>query len=102
MNIPTIPANHRFIGRTYETRRLNEIAHQGDSAIIIVHGRRRVGKTELIEQTFRERRLIKFEGLEAQPDVVQNKISYEDSLNIAAIHFMLKSPRRVGDNFLGS
>ncbi len=33
----------------------------------MVYGRRRVGKTELIEQTFADRNLLKFEGLERQP-----------------------------------
>ncbi len=71
MNLPNIPANNRFIGRRYEVERLKEIASEPESAIIVVHGRRRIGKTELIEQTFRKRRLIKFEGLEEQNETVQ-------------------------------
>ena len=37
-----------------------------EAAIIVIYGRRRVGKTELIEQFFRQRHILKFEGL--QPD----------------------------------
>ena len=60
-----------FIGRLSETSRLNQIAERGEATIIVVYGRRRVGKTELLEQTFAERGLLKFEGLERQPRKAQ-------------------------------
>lgn len=59
-----IVVNPDFIGRRQEVRRLEEMAGQPGAKIIIVYGRRRIGKTELLEQTLRERNILKFEGLE--------------------------------------
>jgi len=38
--------------------------HRSEASIIVAYGRRRIGKTELLEQTFRTRNLLKFEGIE--------------------------------------
>ena len=38
-----------------------------------LYGRRRVGKTELIEQTYAKRNLIKIEGIEGRDEVEQRK-----------------------------
>src|SRR3990167_7154511 len=35
-----------------------------EASTVIVYGRRRIGKTELLEQTFRDRNILKFEGIE--------------------------------------
>jgi len=59
-----VPENEHFVGRSYEKNQLEEIYAQQGSKILIVYGRRRVGKTELLEQTFRKRQLVKFEGRE--------------------------------------
>jgi hypothetical protein len=62
-----LPAkNRRFTGRESYWQRLKEIDAQDEAAIVVVYGRRRVGKTELIEQFFQGRPVLKFEGL--QPD----------------------------------
>lgn len=45
-------------------RALLEVDSRPDPSIVVVYGRRRVGKTELLEQTYRERNILKFEGLE--------------------------------------
>lgn len=55
-----------FIDREFEKSRLLEAANANEASILIVYGRRRVGKTELIEHTLGYRRLIKFEGVEGQ------------------------------------
>ena len=39
--------------------------------ILILYGRRRVGKTELIEHVYSRRNLLKIEGLEGQSDYAQ-------------------------------
>ncbi len=52
------------IGRHFETEELNRIGSKGDSAILVMYGRRRVGKTFLIENIYAERNLIKIEGTE--------------------------------------
>ena len=41
------------------------------AAIMVVYGRRRIGKTELIEQTLSHGHILKFEGLERQPQAAQ-------------------------------
>jgi AAA+ ATPase superfamily predicted ATPase len=60
----TVRKNPRFVGRQPHWQRLSEIDAKNEAAIIVVYGRRRVGKTELIEQFFRGRPLLKFEGLQ--------------------------------------
>lgn len=59
-----IKKNPKFIGRESEMAKLHEIGNKGEAAIVVVYGKRRVGKTELLEQAFRERNIIKIEGLE--------------------------------------
>ena len=59
-----IKIKKNFIGRTAELERLHKIGTAHEASIIIMYGRRRIGKTELIEQAFRDRNLLKFEGIE--------------------------------------
>lgn len=66
-----IAKNTRFIGREHEFSLLAQIERQHEASIIIVYGRRRVGKTELLEQTFRDRNILKFEGLEGKSENAQ-------------------------------
>lgn len=54
-----------FIGRLDEQKRILQTLHADEASIIIVYGRRRVGKTELIEHTLNEKKLLKLEGVEA-------------------------------------
>ena len=61
----------KFIGREQEWLTLKQISNMTESAIIVMYGRRRVGKTELLEQVFRTRNLLKFEGIESQPKQAQ-------------------------------
>ena len=56
--------NPNFVGRQPEKTKLAEIHRLPEAAIIVVSGRRRVGKTELIEQFFRNDRILKFEGIQ--------------------------------------
>jgi uncharacterized protein len=62
-----------FIGREYELNLLNTIGGSGEASIIIMYGRRRIGKTELLEQAFRNRNILKFEGIEGLAEVDQLK-----------------------------
>ncbi len=66
-----VPENKGFVGREHEVKELEEFCAKSGSKILIVYGRRRVGKTELLEQTFRGRGLLKFEGREKQPQEKQ-------------------------------
>jgi uncharacterized protein len=59
-----IKQKKNFIGRSGELEKLHQIGSYQEASIIIMYGRRRIGKTELIEQAFRARNLLKFEGIE--------------------------------------
>ncbi|OGT53585.1 MAG: hypothetical protein A3F17_00180 [Gammaproteobacteria bacterium RIFCSPHIGHO2_12_FULL_41_15] len=67
--------NQSFIGRLKERKDLLTLAENNEASIVMIYGRRRVGKTELIEQTFRDRHLLKFEGIEdASPEVQRSLV----------------------------
>ena len=68
-----VKRNKHFVGLAIEREKLNKIAGLGAANIVIVHGRRRVGKAELIEQTYGDRNILKFEGLEQQSQATQRK-----------------------------
>jgi len=53
-----------LIGRIAEQAELRRIGLLNESAILVVYGRRRVGKTELIESVYADRNIIKIEGAE--------------------------------------
>ncbi len=52
-----------FVGRRKEWERLTNLGQLKEPAILIVYGRRRVGKTELLEQVYADRNILKFEGI---------------------------------------
>jgi uncharacterized protein len=68
-----ITENKTFIERRFEQTLLKQIAESNEASIVIVYGRRRVGKTEMLEQTYRNRNILKFEGLENQDDATQQQ-----------------------------
>lgn len=55
-----------FIGRGPEWKRLTALGESNTPSILVVYGRRRVGKTELLEQCFGERNILKFEGIQGK------------------------------------
>lgn len=55
-----------FIGRRLEWNRLTEIGKSQEPSILVVYGRRRVGKTELLEQVYADRNILKFEGIKGK------------------------------------
>ncbi len=59
-----IAQNKQFLGREDELRSLRAVDASAEASLVVVYGRRRVGKTELVEQAYRERRPLKFEGIE--------------------------------------
>lgn len=64
MRVFTTKKNPNFIGRSYELEKIKALRNADEAAILIVYGRRRVGKTELLEQAFIDRNILKFEGIE--------------------------------------
>ena len=65
------PPGTPFIGRQAELRALRELHEQRDSRIAVIYGRRRVGKTELVNHAFAGEFMLSFEGLEEQPKSAQ-------------------------------
>jgi len=64
--------NAGFVGRTYWLQRLERIDKKTEASVIVIYGRRRVGKTELIEQFFHGRNILKFEGIQPNRKVRAN------------------------------
>ena len=62
-----------FYGREDEIRLLREPNFRPQAQLIVVYGRRRVGKTALIEEAYKKEVLWKFEGLEAVSVKIQIK-----------------------------
>ena len=60
-----------FIGRTREVNILKNINRESNPFIAMVYGRRRIGKTTLIEHSYKECNLLKFEGI--QTKLLNNK-----------------------------
>ena len=61
----------KFVGRRAEWARLTAIGQTPEPAILIVYGRRRVGKTELLEQVYANRNILKFEGIKGKSEEEQ-------------------------------
>ncbi len=62
-----------FIGRQPEIEQLREVWQEKESHLSVVYGRRRVGKTRLVEEAFKNRSIVRFEGLEGRPTARQKQ-----------------------------
>lgn len=63
----------KFVGRSYEEQMLEERLRRKEASLIVLYGRRRVGKTRLVEEFYKDVEMWKFEGLEKQPKERQIK-----------------------------
>jgi AAA+ ATPase superfamily predicted ATPase len=88
-----VKENKNFIGRKKELKTIKTLNDQNEAQILICFGRRRVGKTELIEQAFRKTKLLKFEGLKgkSQKEEIQHFLNqlakYLVDPNISLLQF---------------
>lgn len=90
-----IVSNKSFVGREAEFKRLDEIRDRGKASLIVVYGRRRIGKTELIEQYFKNRRVLKFEGIELSSDDPRSGVErekYQITQSLARLSKYLEDP----------
>ena len=55
-----------FIGRKTELNRLKEKNWRDKATFTVIYGRRRVGKTALVEKAYEDARVWKFEGIEGE------------------------------------
>jgi AAA+ ATPase superfamily predicted ATPase len=65
-----------FIGRTQEIQRLNQLLDKSTASFVVVYGRRRIGKSSLIEHFGKNHRMLSFEGLSPR-----KAITTQDQLN---------------------
>jgi AAA+ ATPase superfamily predicted ATPase len=78
-----------FVGREDELQKIRSLASQKESAILIVYGRRRVGKTTLVETALADRSILKIEGLQGKDGPSQRSSAIK------------QLARLVGDPYLG-
>jgi len=84
----TLMKSFRFIGREHEVARLKSIMAAPEASVITVYGRRRVGKTTLIETAVAHSGLIKCEGIEGQDQAFQRQSMLEQfaqQVNVPAL-----------------
>ncbi len=60
-----------FFGRSYEFSLLEAELKKTAASLIVVYGRRRVGKTRLIAEFYKDKELWKFDGVEGEPRAIQ-------------------------------
>ena len=69
----------KIIGRHQETNLLNQYLHSGKAEFIAIYGRRRIGKTFLIRQFFKNnfsaQRICSVAGVGAKPLLTENNSS---------------------------
>jgi AAA+ ATPase superfamily predicted ATPase len=64
----------RFVGREREQRLLTNWERRlPGGQLSIIYGRRRIGKTRLVQEVFRDSQLLRFEGLEGQSTAAQQR-----------------------------
>ena len=52
-----------FIGRVKELDILNRLASKKSSSLVVIRGRRRIGKSRLVDEFARNDRFLRFSGL---------------------------------------
>ncbi len=85
-----------FIGRKYELNKLNVIYSGTEAALVVIRGRRRIGKSRLIEEFAKGKKFIKFSGLTPQAGMTA-KDQRENFVDQFQLQF--KSPRLTTDNW---
>ena len=83
----------RFVGRKIELQTLAKLSAKAEASLLIVYGRRRIGKTALIEKAFEKNSLLKFEGLEEGGQGVQIQHFMDTLSNILAVFIVMFSMR---------
>jgi len=56
-----------FIGRTNELKNLENLTNKSTSSLVVIYGRRRIGKSRLIEEFAKNSRFLRFSGLPPTP-----------------------------------
>jgi AAA+ ATPase superfamily predicted ATPase len=99
MKYLVVRENPDFVGRSRYWQQLEAIDALDETAIIAIYGRRRVGKTELIEQFFRRRPILKFEGLQPDRTVIRKSDPAEVQRQIESCLARLDSYTESGNHY---
>lgn len=81
-----------FIGRQTELKDLNLLLSKKSASLVVVRGRRRIGKSRLIEEFAKDKRFIRFSGIpptedvtdQSQRDVFAKQVG--DQLGLPGLH----------------
>ena len=68
-----------FIGRNQELTALNKLYQEDSFQFAVIYGRRRIGKTSLINQFLKGKRAIYFTGLEE--NALENLARFSDAIH---------------------
>ena len=62
-----------FLGRGQELSRLSRLKRLKKASLVVIKGRRRVGKSTLVQEFAKSKRLISLSGLPPSPGITQQK-----------------------------
>ena len=60
-----------FVGRMHEMQQLENLIRKKTSSLVVIYGRRRIGKSRLIEEFGQKYRFIRFSGLPPTKNITQ-------------------------------
>ncbi|MBR3731097.1 MAG: ATP-binding protein, partial [Spirochaetales bacterium] len=75
------------VGRKSEIKKLNELYNSDSAELVAVYGRRRVGKTYLIDETFTDRIVFRHAGLSPIDDRTVSKNGQKNRMKNQLEHF---------------
>ena len=73
----------QFIGREYELERLNDLLHKKTASLVVINGRRRIGKSRLIEEFARDKPFFYFSGLAPDKHITAQDQRNEFSIQLS-------------------
>ncbi|MBR0133586.1 MAG: AAA family ATPase [Lachnospiraceae bacterium] len=84
-------SSNTIIGREYEIRKLNELYDSKSAELVAVYGRRRVGKTYLIDEVFEDRICFRHSGMSPdEEEKTENKRKSRMKEQLEHFHRSLK------------
>ena len=85
-----------FIGRTSELTSLEDLTQKRASSLVVIKGRRRIGKSRLVEEFARNTRFLRFAGL--PPTHKTTSVSQMDEFS-RQLALNLNSPRMIANDW---
>lgn len=79
----------KFVGRKQELKQLNLLLSKRSASLVVVRGRRRIGKSRLVEEFGKDHRFLRFTGTAPTQDVTAQS---QRDLFIQQLYLQLKQP----------